>query len=63
MVKIYVRECKKCGYTIGDPNGKLDAWKFNTNCFKCVSSHMHYRKATTSEEIKMKLHLMDVYKG
>ncbi len=60
---MHVRECKKCGYTIGDPNGKLTAWAFNADCFKCGSSHMQYREATTLEEIKMKLHLMDVYKG
>ncbi|MBQ9025139.1 MAG: hypothetical protein IJ104_01995 [Methanobrevibacter sp.] len=60
---MYVRECKSCGYTIGDPNGKLDSMKYNTTCFKCGSSHMEYRKATRDEENKMKSHLMDVYKG
>lgn len=58
-----VRECMDCGYTIGDPNRKLDSFKYNSWCLKCESSYMTYRKATTLEEIKMKLHLMDVYKG
>ena len=46
-----VRECMDCGYTIGDPNRKLDSFKYNSWCLKCESSYMTYRKATTLEEI------------
>ena len=59
---MFVKECKECGYTIADPHGKIDPMKYWSNCFKCGSSHYHYRRATSSEKIKMKLHLMDVYK-
>jgi len=59
---MFVRECLDCGYTIGDPESKLDAYKYNTWCFKCNSSAMRYRKATTNDNIKMFLKIQDVYR-
>jgi hypothetical protein len=59
---MYVRECCSCGYVIGDPNHKLDGYRYNSWCLKCRSSHMKYRLATMFEEIKMLLRLADVYR-
>ena len=60
---MFVRQClnEKCGYTIADPESKLDAWS-GINCFKCRSSHMRYREATTFESIKVLFKRMDVYR-
>ena len=62
IIVLFVRQCDSCGYTIADPTGKLDAYKYNSWCLKCRSSSMTYRKATTSERIKVLIKVMDVYK-
>jgi predicted Zn-ribbon and HTH transcriptional regulator len=59
---LYVRQCNSCGYTIADPEGKLDGYKYNSWCFKCRSSAMSYRRATIFEKIKIFFKLMDIYK-
>ena len=63
VIYMYVYECLDCGFTIGDPNGKLDPKRYSVSCLKCHHAHWKYRKATGFEELKMKLHLMKVYKG
>ena len=47
----------------GDPNGKLDPMRYSVSCLKCHHAYWKYRKETGFEELKMKLHLMKVYKG
>ena len=59
---MWVLECLNCGFTIGDPNRKLDTTRYNVSCFNCGEVHQRYRKATSFEEFKMKLHIMKVYK-
>ena len=54
-----VLECHSCGAKTGDPEGAL---YYVGRCPQCSSANYKYRKATSTENILMKLHLMKIYK-
>ncbi|MCL2115239.1 MAG: hypothetical protein FWH29_03350 [Methanobrevibacter sp.] len=50
-VRLYVSTCVDCGYTIADPDNKLDPYHVIIQCPKCGCSPS-YRPATFLEKIK-----------
>lgn len=60
---LFIQNCKSCGYTIADPEGRLED-KFHHICIcpRCGSTRVFTRYATKFQEIRAALGLMPVYR-
>ena len=62
FIGLNVQICNTCGYTVADPEGKLDPYHYMTFCPRCRSTCVTYRGATKFQRYKATLGMMPVYK-